>query len=267
MSAVEQFYDERPQQEWDRLERHRTEFAVTLRALADYMPAPPARVLDAGGGPGRYAIELARQGYEVTLLDISRPVLDFARARAEEAGVSIAAYVQASAMDLTVFPDGSYDVVLLMGPLYHLLRPKDRRKCVQEAGRVLRPGGLIFASFITRYAPIRHAAKHDPMWIIANPHRNEEILVTGLNVASPGGGFTDAYFTHPSEVAPLMEHGGFEKLDLIACEGVISMIEEKVNELTGEPWETWVEMNYQIGKDPLVHGCAEHLLYVGRRAG
>jgi len=51
--------------------RHRTEFAVTMRALADHLPPPPARVLDCGGGPGRYAIELARQGYEVTLFDLS----------------------------------------------------------------------------------------------------------------------------------------------------------------------------------------------------
>jgi ubiquinone/menaquinone biosynthesis C-methylase UbiE len=260
---VGRYYDERPEQEWERLDLHRTEFAVTMRALSDYMPPPPSRVLDVGGGPGRYAVELARQRYEVTLLDMSRRMLDYAELKAEEAGVRLAGCVQANAMDLSLFPDGSYDAVLLMGPLYHLLRPKDRRRCVQEAGRVLKPGGVVFASFITRYTPIRYWAKHDPMWVIQNPRRNEEILVTGLNIAPAG--FTDSYFAHPSEVAPLMEHGGFEKLDLIACEGVISMIEEKVNQLTDEPWQIWVEMNYQLGKDPLVHGCAEHLLYVGRR--
>ena len=48
--------------------RHRTEFAVTKRALADYLPPPPARILDCGGGPGYYAIALTQQGYEVTLV-------------------------------------------------------------------------------------------------------------------------------------------------------------------------------------------------------
>jgi len=54
-------------------------------------------------------------------------------------------------------------------------------------------------------------------------------------------------------------------LDLIACEGVISMIEEKVNDLTGELWQAWVELNYRLGKDPTLHGATEHLLYVGRK--
>ena len=68
---IEHYYDRESESEWERLERHRTEWAVTLRAMRDYLPPPPAQVLDCGGGPGRYAIELARQGYEVTLFDLS----------------------------------------------------------------------------------------------------------------------------------------------------------------------------------------------------
>ncbi len=59
MNEIEAFYDENAQYEWERLERHRTEFAVTLRALKDYLPPAPAKILDVGGGPGRYAIALA----------------------------------------------------------------------------------------------------------------------------------------------------------------------------------------------------------------
>jgi len=59
MNEVEAFYDSGAQYEWERLEHHRTEFAVTLRALKDYLPPAPAKVLDVGGGPGRYAIALA----------------------------------------------------------------------------------------------------------------------------------------------------------------------------------------------------------------
>jgi S-adenosylmethionine-dependent methyltransferase len=62
MSRVGSYYDRRAEDEWTRLERHRTEWAVTLRALREYLPTPPCRIADIGGGPGRYAIELARQG-------------------------------------------------------------------------------------------------------------------------------------------------------------------------------------------------------------
>jgi len=266
MSEVERFYDQNPQYEWERLKRHRTEFAVTMRALEDHLSKPPAKILDVGGGPGRYAIALSQRGYDVTLFDLSRACLDLAREKAKEAGVELAGYEHGDARDLARFDDESFDAVLLMGPLYHLLEEGDRRRAIREARRVLRPKGLIFVAFITRYAPIRWAAKHEPEWILEHRARVNELLTSGALRARPGGGFTDAHFNHPSEVRPLMEAEGFKTLDLIACEGIVSMIEEKVNELSGELWEAWVELNYRLGRDPSLHGAAEHLLYVGRKS-
>jgi 2-polyprenyl-3-methyl-5-hydroxy-6-metoxy-1,4-benzoquinol methylase len=63
-------------------------FAVTMRTLGDYLPQPPAKILDIGGGPGRYAI--TQRGYEVTLFDLSQGCLDLAKAK--EAGVELAGY-------------------------------------------------------------------------------------------------------------------------------------------------------------------------------
>jgi ubiquinone/menaquinone biosynthesis C-methylase UbiE len=267
MSEVERYYSEIVQREWERMERHRTEFAVTLRALSDYLPQPPVRIADIGGGPGRYAIALAQRGYVVTLVDLAEANLEFARYRADEAEVTLAGYVHANALDLAPLPSESFDVALLMGPLYHLLEVDERRQAVREAARVLKPGGLIFAAFITRYAPIRWAAKNVPAWIAEQPQEFEHMVTWGVQriAAGTGRGFTDAYFSHPSEIVPLLEQGGFETLDLVACEGVVSMIDEKLNELSGEAWDAWVELNYRLGRDPSVHGAAEHLLYIGRK--
>ena len=120
------FYDQDPQHEWERMERHRTEFAVTLRALQEYLPPPPAAILDCGGGPGRYAIELARRGYAVILFDLSEGNLALARQKAEEAGVTLAGYEHGSALDLVRFADQTFDAVLLLGPLYHLVEEAER---------------------------------------------------------------------------------------------------------------------------------------------
>jgi 2-polyprenyl-3-methyl-5-hydroxy-6-metoxy-1,4-benzoquinol methylase len=87
---AEPFYDEFAPKEWERLQRHRTEFAVSLRAINEFLPRPLRSILDVGGGPGRYAIELTRQGYSVTLLDISQGNLRLARQKADEAQVSLA---------------------------------------------------------------------------------------------------------------------------------------------------------------------------------
>ena len=91
MNPVEQLYDSDPQREWAREARHRTEFAITRRVLADYLPAAPATIADLGGRPGRYAIPLAQQGYAVTLVDLSRGNLALAQ---EKVVVGVLAEVQ-----------------------------------------------------------------------------------------------------------------------------------------------------------------------------
>ncbi|WP_456411793.1 class I SAM-dependent methyltransferase [Oceanithermus sp.] len=101
---VQSFYDANAEVEWARLERHRTEFAVKLRALEGHLPPPPAAVLDVGGGPGRYAIELARRGYRVTLVDLSAANLELARRRADEAGVRLEGAVRAAPSTSAAFP-------------------------------------------------------------------------------------------------------------------------------------------------------------------
>jgi len=260
---IERYYDQQPEREWERLERHRTEFALTLRALAEHLPPPPARVLDCGGGPGRYGIELTRQGYEVVLFDLSPECLRLAREKAAEAGVTLAGYEQGTATDLSRFPDASFDAVLLMGPLYHLLEESERQQALVEAYRVLKPGGLLFAAFISRYAPLRYAAAHDPTWPLEHPGLLETLLTTGV---LPPRGESDpefvAHFAHPTEVIPLCQRAGFEVITVLGVEGLVSMIEDRVNALSGEAWDTWVNLNYRVAADSSIHGCVEHLLAI-----
>ena len=261
---VEGLYDGDPIYEWERLDRHRTEFAVSLRALRQHLPPPPARVLDCGGGPGRFSIELARMGYEVTLFDLSAENLRLASAKAADAGVTIARYEHGTATDLSRFPDETFDAVALMGPLYHLLENENRQRALLETRRVLKAGGVLFAAFITRYAPVRYTAAHDmATWPADRSEELESILERGMQLpqGDPGSTFV-ACFYHPGEVAPLLCGAGFEMVSLLGVEGLVSMIEDSVNVLQGEAWEAWEEINYRVAADPSIHGGVEHLLAV-----
>ncbi len=264
LQAAQHMYNAQPQREWERMERHRTEFAVTLRAMRDHLPPPPARVLDCGGGPGRYAIELARHGYAVTLFDLSPECLRLAQTKVQEAGVTLTGFEQGTATDLSRFADGAFDIVLLMGPLYHLLEERERLQALTEARRVLKPGGVMLAAFISRYAALRWVAANDPGYLLQAPQEAESMLTTGiLPPRADAAGFF-GYFAHPSEIRPLITRAGFEVVTILGVEGLVSQIEEKVNALAGDAWDAWVDLNYRVAADPCIHGCAEHLLAIAK---
>jgi S-adenosylmethionine-dependent methyltransferase len=265
MSTVENYYDQNAGDEWARLERHRIEFQMTLRALSEFLPQPPARLIDIGSGPGRYAVTLAQQGYRVTLVDLSKSSLELAKQKAVEAEVELEGLIHATALDLMAIPVDSFDAALLMGPLYHLHKLEQRRAALEQARRLLKPGGLVFASFITRFAGFRDAAVHGYTFVLDHPAYSEKLLATGIH--DNGEGFTDAYFAHPDETIPLGESAGFTTLQLMGCEGVLAGHEEYVNSLKGPDHDFWLELNYRMAQEPCLLGASDHILYIGRKPG
>ena len=262
-SIVKSYYDESAQNEWERLDRHRNEYAVTLRALKDHLPIPPASILDLGGGPGRYSIALTQRGYDVSLADLSEGNLAMAKMKAAEAGVMLADMQLANALDLHQFSDDHFDAVLLMGPLYHLTLLEERQKAVSEALRVLKPGGILAATFISRFALFRDGISKDPAWIFRDVEYAWHLLRTGIH--DNGIGFTRSYFAHPTEVEPLFQPFDLDKIALIGVEGVAAENEALVNQLPEDQWEVWVEFNYTLACDVYALGCADHLMYIGRK--
>jgi ubiquinone/menaquinone biosynthesis C-methylase UbiE len=267
-SHVTRYYDQQAQQEWERLERRRTEFGVTLRALVEHLPPPPARVLDCGSGPGRYALELTRRGYEVTLFDLSSENLRLAQQKATAAGLTLAAYEQGTATDLARFADESFDAVLLLGPLYHLQEKAARLQALSQARRVLKPGKPLFAAFISRYAlPRFKLTTGQPTWPLENSQFLDTFLATGV-WPPPGDQDKEAFvahYAHPTEIVPLCRGAGFEVKAVLGVEGIVSMIEDEVNALSGAAWQAWADLNYRLASDPSTHGCAGHLLAVAHK--
>ena len=125
------------------------EGARTKELIARHLSAGSLAILDVGGGAGYYASWLAGLGHRVVLLD---PVpLHVERARTA-AGEPPAFHAQLGDARELPFGDGTFDAVLLLGPLYHLLEPDDRLHSLREARRVSKPGASVFAAAISRYA-------------------------------------------------------------------------------------------------------------------
>jgi ubiquinone/menaquinone biosynthesis C-methylase UbiE len=275
--TVKTWYDGLADYEWSRLFQdgyHQLEYLVTMHFLEEHLPAR-GLVLDAGGGPGRYTIELAKRGHQVILLDLSSKCLEIARKRVREAGVEgrVKEILEGSVTDLSMFRNGFFDAVLCLGgPLSHLLENWEREQAADELVRVAKKGSPLFVSVFNRYGLYRVLLRSGED---LNDSCHQEMFATGTHHSHyqhPRAfrrtkGFTDAYFFYPHEMKELFENRGVRTLTLATCQGLSSDLEEDTNTLYEDErkWKRWLEILFQTCTDPCILGLGNLFLYVGRK--
>jgi len=235
----------------------RLEFLRTQDVLRRVLPPAPATVLDVGGGSGVHAEWLAADGYGVHLVD---PVPRHVAAAATLPGVS-AAHGDARAL---AERDGAYDAVLLLGPLYHLLDRGDRVRALAEARRVCRPGGLVAAATISRFAPLYDGLLKG--WYGDWPGFVARVLASGSNVGDAPG-FTTAYFHHPDEPPEEFAAAGLVEVRRYAVEGggwLLGDLADWLNDDARRP--LLLDGLRRTETDPTLLGISSHLLTVARCA-
>ncbi len=274
--VVRKYYDENAEREWGRLAcdaYHSLEFIVTMHFLDKHLPKK-GLILDAGGGPGRYTIELAKKGYEVILHDLSPKCLEVASKEIEKAGVKgqIKKIVEDSITDLSQFASGGFDAVLCLGALSHLIERRDREKAASELVRVAKKDAPIFVSVIGLYGVFRTILQRPYLRDELTAPFHEETFSRGIHRSAwhkhePVQGFPDAYFFHPSELRDLFEKRGVETLEMATCEGLSSHLQEETNTIyeDKEKWEQWLQLILRTCNDPCMLGLGEHFLYIGRK--
>jgi len=258
---VRDFYNSAVEGEWNRI-AGRPEFLLTCRMLDRYIK-PGDRVLDIGGGPGRYSLYLAERGCEVTLFDLSPENTRFVAERASEQGLPLQT-VTGDAREADKLVTGQFDHVLLMGPMYHLLVEADRATAVIAALQLLQPGGVIYASFINMFAGIIYAMKIQPD--IITDQAEQGFYNTFIeNRSYAGQAFTQAYFARQNEILPFMSQFPLEKLHLFGQESVTSPCENNIMSQPKEIVELWLDLCEKIWEREDLLSWSEHLMYVGRK--
>lgn len=264
-SSISAYYDRAVETEWKRLDHHWLEFETTYRHIVQCIPASTS-ILDLGGGPGRYAFRLTEAGYPVFLGDLSERNIAFARAHEQASGVRLAGTGQIDARDLARFDDASFGATLCLGPFYHLQDPADRRQVVRELHRVTRPGGFVFAAFITPYAPLYDFIKNAPQ-VIGEQRRNlRHWLATGLYSPPEGSQrFPQAYFARPNDIAAEFPADEFEYQFLFGCEGIFNQSEERMKAMDAGIRQQWLDMGFELSRSSMAIASSEHVVFVGKR--
>lgn len=260
--TIKKFYDAAPEAEWNRLSGFRFEFEITKRVMARYIN-PGAKILDIGGGPGRYSLYFAALGHEATLVDLSEGNVAFAKEKAAGLGLTIQAYA-CDARDLSCLPlEAEYDCVFVMGPLYHLFDEGDRAKVIAEARAHLKKDGVLFASFIALHAGLNYYLSDCPLEIL-----NETDMTYFERMAEQktwyGEAFTLASFVEPGEIEPFFDRCGFEKLTLFGQEGITDTRIADLEAASDEVRQFYLDLSLKLCEIPLYFTYSAHLMYVGK---
>lgn len=271
-NPVVDYYNLNPELEWNRLfvtPYRRIEYEVVRHFLDRYLP-PQGTILDAGGGPGRYAIALAKLGYRVSLLDISEANIRFAKNKIRGAGVAgqFDACAVGDACNLRAFPNETFDAVLCMGPLYHLPVKNDRLACLRECRRVMKPGAPLFVTVLPRLTYLRDALRAGTFadFVPNELHVFEEIVERGY---SPDSQVPQIFYCLPSDVKIELDRAGFDLVELASCHGLASFMDDSVNEMGKNPeaWNALIRWVLSTCSDPHSLAMAEHLVGVGTKRG
>jgi ubiquinone/menaquinone biosynthesis C-methylase UbiE len=244
------------------LERLRTQ-----AILARHLPLAPAVIYDIGGAAGVYAFPLAKQGYEVHLIDPVGLHLDQAKAFARSSGIALESITQGDARHLDVTSSRA-DAVLLLGPLYHLVEKSDRLQALRETHRILKPGGVLFAAAISRFASLIDGLASG----FFQDSEFRKIIAGDLasgqhrNPTNNPFYFTTTYFHRPEDLAQEVRTVGFDGVETLAIEGPAWSAAQFLD-AWNEPAlrQNLMEFLALIEREPSVKGASAHLMAIGHR--
>jgi SAM-dependent methyltransferase len=283
----QQYYDEFGEGEWERLDRDpvtRLEFENTIDYLARDLP-DSGRVLDAGGGPGRYTCWLADRGYEVEHCDLSAEQVRIARERVAERGLEERASCrQADLRDLP-FDDDSFDAVCCLGgPLSHVVDDDERATATAELRRVARSGvhaseasvgssgrrsdgAPVFVSVIGRLTMLRDILKFvldDSHGLLAPIAEDGDYTAERVAEYANGEGWAECHGFRADEFEAELEAAGFAVETLVGLENVASRMKPELSEADDEALADVREVVRTLREDRTAVDFSEHMLAVCR---
>ncbi|MGI6344935.1 MAG: class I SAM-dependent methyltransferase [Bacillota bacterium] len=250
VNAIYRMFDEDTR--LNRSRAARVEFLTTVRYVEKYL-RPGSSVLDLGAGAGEYSLYFASQGYAVTAIELAERNVEAFR-RKIQPGMNIDLR-QGNALDLKAFADNSFDVVLLLGPLYHLENEADRLTCIREALRVCKPGGVVFFAFISNDMVIITEFMYRPDFFREDTYDHTTFKVVD---------FPFVFFT-VDQAREMLRKAGVDIIAEVAADGLSELLADKINAMDEYSYQQWLRYHFYCCEKPEMLGRSNHLLFIGRK--
>jgi len=270
---TKEFYNAYGDFEWARLEATpfgRLQAIIHEDFILRYLKSGD-RVLDAGCGPGRFSISVARAGGKVTAFDISDKQLEIAKKKIAEAGCldKIEKFIEGDICDLSQFKNGQFDMVICFGAVLTYVCEK-RQQAAKELIRVTRPGGIILVGVGSRMGPILGQARSTDMTVLQDPDKDTamgsglwSVLETGyLSFYSPRAKMMHArmHLYTAEELKSLFK--GCKVLEVAGSNVTIPEAPHSGEQVAENPktWATLVELEKKINHEPGLVDTGSHII-------
>lgn len=242
----------------------RIEFLTTTHLLNDHIQSNH-KIIELGAGTGVYSFYYAAMGCQVVATDITPHYIEIIEKKLEKIEDELHLETKVTnAIDLSQFETESFDVVLCLGPMYHLTEARDRDRCIDESLRALKKGGLLAIAYINKHFVINNIVTKDSSFITGTFVDN----IIGIGVIKKEEKecfWTDAFFTTPNEIESFIDTFNVTIIDHIATDGISPILKDAIDNMSEKQYSAWLHYHLKSCRDKSIMGLSNHGLLLCRK--
>ncbi|MBR4005157.1 MAG: methyltransferase domain-containing protein [Treponema sp.] len=253
MTELEKYYNKFDEDHRLTTRHGQVEFNTSMKFIHDYIPeGSKLKILDVGAGTGRYSVPLSQEGHSVTAVELVEHNLKVL----ESKHASVNCW-PGDARDLHFLEDGTFDITLLFGPMYHLHTREDQVKALVEAKRVTKKGGKIFVAYVmNEYSIIQYCFKKNVIreclekgWVTSDFHTvpSEDQLYTYLRL---------------EDIDAINKETNSRRIKIFAADGPSDYMRRELNAMDQETFNIFMQYHLDTCERPELLGASSHLVDV-----
>ena len=234
---------------------HYIEFITTTKYIDKYLN-PGDRILEVGAGTGAYSLLYANKGYQVDALELLQVNIDVLKSKIKDnMNINV---IQGNALDLSMYKDNTFDITLVLGPLYHLFDKNEEEQAIKEAIRVTKPKGKILIAFILFDLTVLSWGFQGKN--IYENYGNDKMISTDFK---PNNSeeyiFNVRYF---SDIKKLVRKFNVKEICYVATDGIGKVIKDDIENMTDDEYKLYVDYHLSICEREDLIGYSGHILSI-----